>query len=329
MAKTLAAIKGVGAYVPETLLTNADLEKLVETSDEWITSRTGIKQRHILKDKTKGASDLAVEAVKDMCAKSNFEVEDIDMLICATVTGDMVFPDTANTILDKLGAKNGFGFDVNAACSGFLFAINVGAKFIETGTYKNVVVVGVDVMSSIVDYTDRTTCVIFGDGAGAVLLQADNEGYGIIDAELKGDGSGRNFLHMKAGGSLKPATHETVEKREHFVYQEGRSVFKAAVNGMASTIQTIMDRNSLTQDDIRWIVPHQANDRIINSVSDALSFPKDRVMNNIANYGNTTSATLPLCLNDYRDQLKKGDNIILTAFGGGFTWGSTLIKWAY
>ena len=329
MAKTLAAIKGVGAYVPTNILTNADLEKIVDTTDEWITTRTGIKQRHILNEKGKATSDLGVEAVKILLDQTGLKPDDIDLLICGTVTADMVFPDTANTILDKLGTNKGFGFDINAACSGFLFALNVGAKFIETNTYKNVVVVGADMMSSIVDYTDRTTCVIFGDGAGAVLLQADTDGYGILDSELRGDGSGRQFLHMKAGGSLKPASCETVEAKEHFVYQEGKSVFKAAVNGMITSINEVLNRNNLSPNDIRWVVPHQANMRIINSVADGMKIPIDQVMVNIQNYGNTTSGTLPLCLFDYRDQLKKGDLIVLTAFGGGFTWGSTLIKWAY
>ncbi len=329
MGKILAAIKGVGAYVPETVLTNKDLEGMVDTSDEWITTRTGIKKRHILKDMDQATSDLGAGAVRKLMEETGLKPEDIDLLICGTVTADMTFPDTANIILDKINAKNAFGFDINAACSGFLFSINVGAKMIESGAYKNVVVVGADLMSRIVDYTDRTTCVIFGDGAGAVLLQPDSEGYGLLDAELKGDGAGRKFLHMKAGGSAKPANHETVDNKEHFIYQEGRTVFKYAVNGMSSTVKEVIERNGLTKEDISWVVPHQANKRIINSVAEALDFPKEKVMVNIENYGNTTSATIPLCLYDYREKLNKGDYLVLTAFGGGFTWGSVLLKWAY
>ena len=330
MSKRRAAITAVAGYVPETILTNADLEKMVDTTDEWITSRTGVKKRHILKEEGKGTSDMGAEAVKELLRKSNTDPKDIDLVICGTVTADMVFPDTANIMCDKVGMTNAFGFDVNAACSGFLFSLTTGAKFIESGTYKKVVVVGADNMSTIVDYTDRTTCVIFGDGAGCVLLEpSEDEDIGILDSVLKADGSGREYLHMKAGGSLKPASHETVEKKEHFLYQEGRTVFKHAVNGMVNTIKEVMERNNLSKDDIRWIVPHQANKRIIESVGNMLDFPAERVMMNIAEYGNTTSATLPLCLRDYESRIKKGDNILLTAFGGGFTWGTTYIKWAY
>ncbi len=329
MSKMKAAITGVGAFVPEDVLTNDDLSKMVDTNDEWITSRTGIKQRHILKGENLATSDMATEAVKNLLSKTNTSPEEIDLLLCATITGDMVFPDTANTILDKLGAKNAFGYDINAACSGFLYALTTGAKFIESGTHKKVVVIGVDMMSSIIDYTDRTTCVIFGDGGGAVLLEPSNEGHGIEDSILKADGAGRKHLHMKAGGSLRPTSTETVNSKEHFVYQEGRPVFKAAVTAMSKTVKEIIDRNQLTMDDIDWLVPHQANIRIINSVAEMLDFPKEKVMVNIQNYGNTTAGTLPLCLNDYEGKLKKGDKIILTSFGGGFTWGSTLITWGY
>ncbi len=323
-----AAITGIAGYVPETVLTNADLEKIVDTSDEWITSRTGIKQRHIVKDESKATSDLGVEAVKKLLSKTNTSPDEIDLLICATVTGDMVFPDTANTILHKVGASNAFGYDINAACSGFIYAITTAAKFVESGSHKKVIVVGADMMSTIVDYEDRTTCVIFGDGAGAVMLEPSDD-YGIVDSELKADGAGRKYLHMKAGGSLNPPTAETVANRDHYLYQEGRSVFKAAVNGMASTVQTVIDRNGVALDDLDWLVPHQANKRIISSVGDMLGIDEKKVMVNIENYGNTTAATIPLALCDYESQLKQGDHVVLTAFGGGFTWGSVLIKWAY
>ncbi|MEL6864588.1 MAG: beta-ketoacyl-ACP synthase III [Bacteroidota bacterium] len=330
MSGKLAAITGVYGYVPDYVLTNKELETMVDTNDEWIRSRTGIQERRLLKPESgMVGSDMGVEAVKGLLEKTGTSVAEIDLLICATVTADRIFPDNANTICDKLGAKNAFGFDINAACSGFLFSLTTAAKFIETGTYQKVVVVGMDVMSSIIDYEDRATCVIFGDGAGAVLLQAQEDGNGIIDYLLKGDGSGRVHLHMKAGGSAKPATLETVEAREHFVYQEGRPVFKRAVKGMTETVKKVMKRNGLKPEEVHWVVPHQANIRIINAVADAMDFPIERVMINIQKYGNTTSGTLPLCLWDYEKQLNKGDNIILTAFGGGFTWGATYLKWAY
>ena len=329
MAKILAAITGVGGYVPEDILSNADLEKMVDTTDEWITTRTGIKERRILKTPGKATSDMGVAVVNQILAKTGVKAEEIDLLICATVTPDTTFPDTANTILDKVGAKNAFGYDINAACSGFLFALTTGAKFIESGLYKKVIIIGADKMSAIVDYTDRTTCIIFGDGAGGVLLEPSEDGNGVIDAILKSDGSGREFLHMKAGGSLKPATAETVANKEHFVFQDGKPVFKAAVTGMVSTVKQVLERNNMTVDDIDWLVPHQANMRIINSVGDMLDIPKEKVMVNIHKYGNTTAGTLPLCLWEYESQLKKGDKLMLTAFGGGFTWGSLLIKWAY
>lgn len=329
MAKILAAITGVGGYVPDDVLTNADLEKMVDTTDEWITTRTGIKERRILRTPGKATSDMGVEVVRQLLEKTGTKPEEIDLLICATVTPDTTFPDTANTILDKAGAKNAFGFDINAACSGFLFALTTGAKFIESGMYKKVIVIGADKMSAIVDYSDRSTCIIFGDGAGGVLLEPNTEGNGVIDAILKSDGSGREFLHMKAGGSLKPATPETVANKEHFVFQDGKPVFKAAVTGMVTTVNQVLARNNMTTEDIDWLVPHQANMRIINSVGDMLDFPMDKVMVNIQKYGNTTAGTLPLCLWEYESQLKKGDNLMLTAFGGGFTWGSLYLKWAY
>ena len=329
MAKILAAITGVGGYVPDDVLTNADLEKMVDTTDEWITTRTGIKERRILRTPGKATSDMGVEVVRQLLEKTGTKPEEIDLLLCATVTPDTTFPDTANTILDKAGAKNAFGFDINAACSGFLFALTTGAKFIESGMYKKVIVIGADKMSAIVDYSDRSTCIIFGDGAGGVLLEPNTEGNGVIDAILKSDGSGREFLHMKAGGSLKPATPETVANKEHFVFQDGKPVFKAAVTGMVTTVNQVLARNNMTTEDIDWLVPHQANMRIINSVGDMLDFPMDKVMVNIHKYGNTTAGTLPLCLWEYESQLKKGDNLMLTAFGGGFTWGSLYLKWAY
>ena len=327
MSKIHAAITGVGGYVPDDILSNADLEKMVDTTDEWITTRTGIKERRILKTPGKATSDMGVEVVRQILSKTNTTPDEIDMLICATVTPDTAFPDTANTILDKVGAKSAFGYDINAACSGFLFALTTGAKFIESGMYKKVIIIGADKMSSIVDYTDRTTCIIFGDGAGGVMLEPSSDGNGVIDSVLRSDGSGREFLHMKAGGSLKPATAETVAKREHFVYQDGKPVFKAAVNGMVNTVNQVLERNNMTVDDITWLVPHQANMRIINSVGDMLDIPKEKTMVNIHKYGNTTAGTLPLCLWEYEPLLKKGDNLMLTAFGGGFTWGSTLVNW--
>lgn len=324
-----AAITGVFGYVPEDILTNKDLEGMVDTTDEWIYSRTGIKERRILKGEMRGASEMGVEAVKGLLEKTGVSKDEIELVICATVTGDYVFPDTANVICDKIGINNAYGFDLNAACSGFLFALHVGARMVESGAHKKVIVIGLDKMSSIIDYTDRTTCVIFGDGCGAVLLEPNEEGMGILDADLHGDGSGRHYLHMKAGGSILPASKETVEHRLHYVYQEGRTVFKYAVKGMSGSIETLIKRNGLTPEDISWLVPHQANMRIITSVAESLHFPMDKVMVNIEKYGNTTAGTLPLCLWEWEDRLKKGDYIVLAAFGGGFTWGAILIRWAY
>lgn len=329
MNKITAAITSVGAFLPEFRLTNAILETMVDTNDEWIKTRTGIDERRILKGEGLASSDMAVEAVKDLLAKRGISAEEIDCIICATVTPDMVFPATANIVGDKAGLKNAFGFDVSAACSGFLFCLTVGTSLVESGRYKKVIVVGVDKMSSIVDYTDRTTCVIFGDGAGAVLLEPNEEGYGIKDSLLRSDGSGRNFLHMKAGGSLKPSSMETVQAKEHYIYQEGQSVFKFAVKGMADISYELMERNQLTADDIAWLVPHQANLRIIDATANRMGLSKEKVMINIQKYGNTTAATIPLCLWEWEKKLNKGDNIILAAFGGGFTWGATWVKWAY
>jgi len=327
--KITAEITAVGGYVPDHVLTNFDLEQIVDTNDEWIKSRTGISERRILKGEGKGTSDLAVPAILQILEKRLMDPLEIDCIICATVTPDMVFPATANIIADKTGAHNAFGFDISAACSGFLYALTQGAAFIESGRYKKVIVAGADKMSAIVDYTDRSTCIIFGDGGGAVLLEANVEGFGVLDSLLKSDGRGRNYLHMKAGGSLKPASIETVMAREHFLYQEGQSVFKFAVKGMADVSAELLERNQMTGADIAWLVPHQANLRIIDATANRMGLDKEKVMINIQKYGNTTAGTLPLCLWDWEKQLKKGDNIVLAAFGGGFTWGATLVKWGY
>ncbi|MBE2288590.1 MAG: ketoacyl-ACP synthase III [Chitinophagaceae bacterium] len=329
MQKIHAAITAVGGYVPEYRLTNAELEKMMDTTDEWITTRTGIKERRILKGEGKGSSDIAVEAVKVLLEKRGISPKEIELVICATTTPDMQFPATANVICDKAGMTNAWGYDVNAACSGFIFALTVGAQFIETGRHKKVIVIGVDKMSSIMNYEDRTTSIIFGDGGGAVLLEPDTDGYGIIDSVLRTDGSGRVFLHQKAGGSVKPATVETVMAKEHFVYQEGQSVFKFAVKNMADVAAEIMERNNLTAESVNWLVPHQANKRIITATADRMQLAPEKVMVNIERYGNTTNGTLPLCLWEWESKLHKGDNIVLAAFGGGFTWGSTYIRWAY
>jgi 3-oxoacyl-[acyl-carrier-protein] synthase-3 len=325
--KINAAITAVGGFVPEDKLTNADLEKMVDTTDEWIRIRTGIEERRILKGEGKGVSELAVPAVLDLCKRRGMDPMEIDCLICCTVTPDLVFPATANIICDKVGAKNSFGFDIQAACSGFLYGLTTGASFIESGRYKNVVVVGADKMSAIIDYQDRATCIIFGDGAGAVLLEANNSGYGVLDSLLRSDGSGCQYLHMKAGGSRKPASIETVMAREHYAYQEGQAVFKFAVKGMADVSAELLERNSLTGDDIAWLVPHQANKRIIDATANRLGLPSEKVMLNIQRFGNTTSGTIPLCLWEWQSQLKKNDLLVLAAFGGGFTWGATLVKW--
>ncbi len=327
--KITAAITAVGAFVPEHKLTNADLEKIVDTNDEWIVSRTGVSERRILKGEGLGTSDMGAPAIKQLCEKRGIKPEEIDCVICATVTPDMVFPATANIICDKIGAKNAWGFDLEAACSGFLFALTTGAALIESKRYKKVVVVGADKMSAITDYTDRTTCILFGDAAAAVLLEPNVEGFGVLDSILKSDGSGRNYLYMKAGGSLRPPSGETVANKEHFVYQEGPAVFKFAVKGMADVSAELLERNKLTGDDIAWLVPHQANKRIIDATANRMGLPQEKVMLNIHKYGNTTAATIPLCLYEWKQQLNKGDNLVLAAFGGGFTWGATLVKWAY
>ena len=329
MSKITAAITGVGGYVPDYILSNKELEKMVDTNDEWIVSRTGIKERRILKGEGLGASDLGAPAVLELCRKRGITPMDIDMMICATATPDHLFPATANIICDKIGAKNAFGYDIMAACSGFLFALVTGSKFIESGQYKKVVIVGADKMSSIVDYTDRTTCILFGDGAGAVLLEPNTDNFGIIDSILRSDGSGRSYLHQKAGGSVKPSSHKTVDAQEHFIFQEGQPVFKFAVKNMADVSAEIMERNQLESKDIAWLVPHQANKRIIDATANRMGVGMEKVMMNIQKYGNTTNATIPLCLWEWEPRLNKGDNIILAAFGGGFTWGSVWMRWAY
>ena len=327
MGKITAAITGVQGYLPETIMTNHDLAKIVDTTDEWILTRTGISERRIMKDGA--SSDMAAAAVEQLLKKKGIDPLEIELVIVATVTPDHPFPSTANIVCDKVGLTNAWGYDLIAACSGFIYALQTGAKFIEAGTHKKVLVVGVDKMSSIIDYEDRTTCVIFGDGAGVVLLEPNEEGMGVQDAILKSDGGGRKYLIQPAGGSASPATIETVTNRDHFVKQEGKTVFKFAVTNMAEVSAEIMEKNNLTSDDVDWLVPHQANLRIIDATADRMGLSKDKVMINIQKYGNTTAATLPLCLWDGESQLKKGDNIILSAFGGGFTWGAVYLKWAY
>jgi 3-oxoacyl-[acyl-carrier-protein] synthase III len=329
MKKITAAITGVAGYVPEYILTNEELSKMVDTTDEWIMTRIGIKERRILKGRGHGTSDIAIHAVKELLRKTNTSPEEVDMLICGIVTPDMQFPATANIISDKAGIKNAFGYDINAGCSSFLYALVTASKFIETGSHKKVIVVGADKMSSITDYTDRATCPIFGDGAGAVLLEPDTNGFGVIDSIMKVDGSGRKHLHQVAGGSCHPSTIETVTKRQHYIYQEGQPVFKAAVSNMADTAVDIMKRNNLTPENLAWLVPHQANMRIIDATGNRMGLSKDKVMINIQKYGNTTSATIPLCLWEWEPKLRKGDNIIIATFGAGFTWGAAYVKWAY
>jgi len=329
MQKIYAAITAVHGYVPDYVLTNHELETMVDTNDEWITTRTGIKERRILKGEGLATSDMAVPAVKGLLEKRGISAEEIDLIIFCTSTPDMVFPATANILADKIGAKNAWGYDLQAACSGFVFGLTTGAQFIESGKHKKVLVVGGDKMSSIVNYEDRTTCIIFGDGCGAALLEPNEEGFGVIDSVLKSDGSGKQFLNLKAGGSLRPASYETIDNKEHFAYQEGQAVFKFAVTNMADVAAEVMERNNLKAEDIAWLVPHQANKRIIDATANRTGVSSDKVMLNIHRYGNTTNGTIPLCLWDFESKLKKGDNIILAAFGGGFTWGSVYLKWAY
>ncbi len=325
--KISAAITAIGGYLPEDILSNGDLEKMVDTNDEWIRTRTGISERRILKGIDKGTSDLCAPAVLQICEKRGIDPAEIDCIIVGTVTPDMLFPSTANLVCEKIGAVNAWGFDLLAACSGFLYSLTTGAALVESGRYKKVVVVGADKMSSIVDYSDRSTCIIFGDGAGAVLLEPNYEGYGIKDSILRSDGSGKTHLHMKSGGSLRPASVETVARKEHFIYQEGQPVFKFAVTRVADVSEELLKRNQLTGDDIAYLVPHQANKRIIDATASRIGLSDDKVMVNIQRYGNTTAATIPLCLYDWESKLKKGDLLVLAAFGGGFTWGATLVQW--
>jgi len=324
-----AAITAVGGYVPDYVLTNEELSTMVDTNDEWITTRTGIKERRILKGEGKGLSDMCVYAVEELLKKRGIGAEELDLVIVGTITGDYGFPSTSNVICDKIGAKNAWGFDLSAACSGFIYSLATGAQFIETGKYKKVLVIGADKMSGIIDYTDRATCIIFGDGAGAVLLEPTEENVGVKDFVLKADGSGRNLLYMPGGGSVYPPSHDSVDAKQHFVRQEGQAVFKFAVKGMADVSAEILERNNLKGDDIQWLVPHQANKRIIDATAERVGVPEDKIMMNIEKYGNTTAGTIPLLLWDYEKKLKKGDNLIISAFGGGFTWGSIWLTWAY
>jgi 3-oxoacyl-[acyl-carrier-protein] synthase-3 len=328
MTKIRAAITGVGGYVPDYILNNEELSRMVDTSDEWITQRVGIKERRILKEKGKATSDMGVSAVNELLSKTNTKPSEIDLLVCPTITADMAFPSTANLIAEKADLKNAFNFDLAAACSGFIYGLEVATRLVETGAYKKAIVVGADMMSSITNYTDRTTCPLFGDGAAAVLLEPTSEDLGIIDRILGSDGSGLEYLHMKAGGSLNPPSHETVDRQEHFVYQEGKPVFKAAVSKMSDISVEIMERNNVSPETV-WLVPHQANMRIIEAVARRMGIRNERVMINIEKYGNTTAATIPLCFWDFEKKLKKGDNLILTAFGAGFTWGAIYLRWAY
>ncbi len=330
MSKLTAAISAVGGYVPKFILTNKMLEGMVDTNDEWITTRTGIKERRVLKeDEGEGTSYLAIKAANDLIEKRGVDPTEIDLVMVATATPDSMVASTAAFVASEIGATNAFGYDLLAACSSFLFGMSTAASYIQSGRYKKVLLIGADKMSSIIDYTDRTTCIIFGDGAGAVLFEPNTEGLGLQDEYLRADGSGRRFLGMDAGGSLMPATEETVKNRKHFIYQDGKSVFKFAVSNMADVAARIMECNELTDEDVSWLVPHQANKRIIDATARRMGLDNSKVMTNIQKYGNTTSATLPLLLHDYEDQLKKGDNLVFAAFGGGFAWGSIYLKWAY
>lgn len=329
MNKVRAAITAVGGYVPDYVLTNKELETMVETTDEWITSRTGIKERRILKGENQGVSVMAIQAVKQMLEKSKTDPKEIDLIIFATITADMTFPASANIVATAVGATNAFSYDLGAACSGFVYGLSTGAAFIASGMYKKVIVIGGDKMSAILDYTDRTTCIIFGDGAGCVLLEPTTEDVGVMDTILKSDGAGETYLHQKAGGSRIPASHDSVDKRQHYVYQEGSAVYKFAVTNMADVAAQVAERNGLNANNIAWLVPHQANKRIIDATASRVGISEDKVMMNIERYGNTTGGTIPLLLWDYEKKLKKGDNLIIAAFGGGFTWGAVYVKWAY
>lgn len=329
MTKITAAITAVGKYIPDFVLSNQVLETMVDTDDEWITSRTGIKERRILKDKDKGTSFMAIKAAQDLISKTSLNPEEIDLVLMATTTPDMPVAATGVFVATQIGATNAFAYDLQAACSSFLYGLSTATSYVESGRYKKVLLIGADKMSSIIDYTDRATCIIFGDGAGAVLIEPNTEGLGFQDEILKSDGIGREFLKIEAGGSLLPPSEETVKNKQHFVHQDGKTVFKYAVSGMADVSEQIMKRNNLTHDDVNWLVPHQANKRIIDATANRMDLSEEKVMVNIHKYGNTTSATLPLLLADFEDQLKKGDNLILASFGGGFTWGAIYLKWAY
>ncbi|NJB37006.1 MULTISPECIES: beta-ketoacyl-ACP synthase III [Flavobacteriaceae] len=329
MGKTTAAITAVGAYVPDHILTNKMLESMVETNDEWITTRTGIKERRILKEEGKGTSFMAIKAAEDLINKSNLDPKEIDMVLVATATPDLQVAATAAYVASEIGAENAFAYDLQAACSSFLYGMSTASSYIESGRYKKILLIGADKMSSIIDYTDRATCIIFGDGAGAVLFEPNQESLGLQDEYLRSDGIGRNFLKIDAGGSILPANEETVKNKQHYVFQDGKTVFKFAVSNMADVSAKIMERNNLTEQDVQWLVPHQANKRIIDATANRMGVSSEKVMMNIQRYGNTTSATLPLLLADYEKQLKKGDNLVFAAFGGGFTWGSIYLKWAY
>jgi 3-oxoacyl-[acyl-carrier-protein] synthase III len=329
MTKVHAAITGVGGYVPDYILDNFELSKMVETSDEWITQRVGIKERRILKEKGKATSDLATNAIRELLNKTNTDPKSVDLLVVSTITADMRFPSTSNLAGSRLGLTNAFNFDLAAACSGFIYGLEVVSRLIESGAYKKAILVGADMMSSITDYTDRSTCPLFGDAAAAVLIEPTTENLGVMDRIIGYDGSGADFLYLKAGGSLHPATHETIDNKEHFIYQEGKTVFKYAVSTMSDISFEIMKRNDISSEKLAWLVPHQANMRIIEAVARRMDLNKEQVMINIQKYGNTTAATIPLCFWDYEKQLKKGDNIIITAFGAGFTYGTIYLKWAY
>lgn len=329
MGKTRAAITAIGGWLPETVLSNTDLEKMVETTDEWIQSRTGIKERRIMKGEKRGCSEIGIHSIKSILDQKGIDPLEIDMVIVGTVTPDYVFPSTSNIICDKLGLKNAWGFDLSAACSGFIYALATGSQFIETGKYKKVIVVGADKMSAIINYQDRTTCIIFGDGGGAVLLEPTTDDVGIMDYILRADGGGMKHLHMPAGGSVSPASKETVDANQHFAYQEGQAVFKHAVVNMAEVSAEIMEKNNLKGEDVAYLLPHQANKRICDATASRMGIGPEKMLMNIERYGNTTSGTIPLLMFDYEKKFKKGDNLILSAFGGGFTWGSIYLKWAY
>jgi 3-oxoacyl-[acyl-carrier-protein] synthase-3 len=329
MRKIYAIITGVGGYVPESILTNEDITKLVDTSDEWITSRTGIKERRILKGENVGASYMGIKAVNELLIKTNTKPEEVDALICSTTTGDYLFPSTASIIVGACGIKNAFAYDLSAACSGFIFGMVNGATFVESGRFKKVIIVSTEKMSSITDYTDRATCPLFGDGAAAVMLEPTTDHYGLIDSVLYTDGSGFPYLHLKAGGSVYPTTHETIDSRQQYLYQEGQAVFKFAVSKLVEVSEEMKTRNNLSAEDVTWVVPHQANMRIIDAVTRTMKVPIERVMINIQKYGNTSSATIPICLWEWENKLKRGDVLIMSAFGAGFSWGSVYLKWAY